>query len=45
LTSTVLIIPREFDSNMVIALWLIVGLSVGILMSRLEDKKSKKVPN
>jgi len=43
LTSTVMIIPREFNSNLMIALWLIAGLSVGIVMSRLEDKNTKKV--
>ena len=52
LTSTVMIIPREFNSNLIIALWLIAGLSVGIVMGRLEDKKfapngktTKKVPD
>lgn len=45
LTSTVMIIPREFNSNFLIALCLIAGLSVGIVMSRWEDKGSKKVPN
>ena len=52
LTSTVMIVPREFNSNLMVALCLATGLSVGILMSRWEDKKfantgqtSKKVPN
>ena len=38
LTSTVMIIPKDFDSNLMIALCLIAGLSVGIVMSRLENK-------
>ena len=48
LTSTVMIVPREFHSNLTIALCLIAGLTVGIVMSRLEDAKianTKKVPN
>ena len=45
LTSTVMIIPREFNSNLVIALCLIAGLSVGLVMSRFEDRKTMKVPN
>jgi len=52
LTSTVMIVPREFYSNLTIALCLVAGLTVGTVMSRLEDDKlapaeetSKKVPN
>jgi len=39
LTSTVMIVPRAFNSNLMIALLLIAGLSVGTVMGRLEDKK------
>jgi len=42
LTSTVMIVPREFNSNLMIALWLIAGLSVGIVMSRMDAKNSKE---
>lgn len=45
LTSTVMIIPRNFNSNLMIALCLIVGLSIGTVMSRWEDKSNEKVPN
>ena len=45
LTSTVMIIPREFNSNLLIALCLIAGVIVGVAMSRLENKSEKKVPN
>ena len=45
LTSTVMIVPRVFNSNLVIALCLIAGVCVGIGMSHLEDIRSKKVPN
>lgn len=38
LTSTVMIIPRQFNSSLFIALCLIAGLGVGIVMSRLEIK-------
>jgi len=41
ITSTVMIVPREFNSNLVIALCLIAGLTVGILMSRLETSAPK----
>ena len=44
LTSTVMIIPKEFNSNLMTGLCLTAGLSVGIVMCRLEDKVSKKVP-
>ena len=40
LTSTVMIIPRQFNSPTVIALCLLAGLAVGLGMSRLEDKKA-----
>ena len=39
LTSTVMIVPREFESNLMVALCLIAGLGVGIVMGRLEEKK------
>lgn len=42
LTSTVMMIPREFNSALILALCLIAGLSVGIVMSYLEAKNSKK---
>lgn len=45
LASTVMIIPRTFNSNLVITLCLFAGISVGVVMSRLENKNSKKVPN
>ena len=45
LTSTVMIIPRDFNSTLMIALCLMAGISVGIAMSYWEDKNSKKVPN
>jgi len=37
LTSTVMIVPRNFNSNLIIALWLVAGLTVGTLMNRLEQ--------
>jgi len=39
LTSTVVIIPREFNSNLTIALCLVAGLAVGTLMNRFESAK------
>jgi len=39
LTSTVIIIPRNFNSPVVIAVWLIAGLTVGMTMSRFEERK------
>lgn len=38
LTSTVMIVPRNFYSGLTIAIWLIAGLSVGTIMSRLEGE-------
>ena len=46
LTSTVMIIPRHFSSPLIMALCLIFGLTVGLVMSRLEDKKAiEKMPD
>ena len=45
LTQTVMIVPRAFESNLVIALCLLAGVSIGIVMGRLEDRSIKKVPN
>ena len=38
LTSTVMIVPREFESNLVMALCLIAGIIVGMVMNRLETQ-------
>ena len=43
LTSTVLIMPRAFNSNLVIALCLIAGLIVGAVMGRLEGEKFAQI--
>ena len=38
ITSTVMIVPRDFNSTLLIGLCLTAGLSVGIIMGYLEDK-------
>lgn len=45
LTSTVMIIPQQVTPNLITALCLMAGLSVGLIMSRLEAKDIKKMPN
>lgn len=45
LTSAVMIIPSDFNLGLISGLCLIIGISVGVVMSYLEDKNNKKAPS